>query len=333
MRFSNYCPVCNSQNYKTLINYKFKNPGNDFKNFSDDYRNSRLWVLFNKILSNNNSANFNITLCNSCGFIFLNPRFSESEFKIKYSFFSETKSEEKRLQKNPMFNLDIRAQRIYKLINKFYSQNSNFKPRVLDYGGAGGYILVPFKNKYKCYVVDYNKWKLPNGIEYLGKDLDHLEKEDSFDIIFLLHTLEHIINPKEFLDYLCKYLKNDGLIYVEVPLGCVKEWRVLMEPLTHINFFSEESLFKLFTLCNLNVIHIDTSYQWVAHGKNWNVNIIGTKRKEGNFINLNSIPATKAQMVNFYYNFQDLVNIRNYPTNIKKIIKYLRYKLKNFNLN
>lgn len=326
MKFSNICPICNSQNNKTLTNYEFKNPGGEFKSYLDDYRNSRLWVLFNEILNNVNSAEFEITLCKSCGFIFLNPRFSENEFKIKYSFLSKKKSEEMRLEKNPMFKLDTRAQRIYKLINKYYPENSKFQPKVLDYGGAGGYILNPFINNYDCYVVDYNKWKLPNGINYLGKDLDHLKGEYSFDIIFLLHTLEHIINPKEFLDYLSTYLKKDGLIYIEVPLGCVREWRILMEPLTHINFFSEESLFKLFTKCNLNVMHIDTSYQWVTHSKNWCINIIGTKGKEGNFINLNTIQATKAQMSNFYYTIQDLINLKKIPTNMKNIIKILRDK-------
>ena len=329
MRFTNFCPVCNSNINKTLISYKFKNPGNDFKNFLDDSINSRLWILFNKILSNTNSVKFSITLCESCGFIFLNPRFSENDFKIKYSIIDEMKLEKKLLKKNPMINLDIRSQRIYKLINKFYQQNSNLKPKILDYGGAWGYILNPFINKCKCYIIDYNKWKLPNGVKYLGKDLKNLEIDFQFDIILVLHTLEHIISPKEFLDYLNKYLKKDGIIYIEVPFGCLKEWKILREPLTHINFFSEESLYKLFTLCNLNVIHIDTSYQWVTHGKNWCINIIGTKGKEGIFIDLNSVLSTKAQMSKFYYKIQDFLNLRNYPAIMKNIIKYLLDKFNN----
>lgn len=41
--------------------------------------------------------------------------------------------------------------------------------------------------------------------------------EQYFDIVCMFQTLEHVHDPKEFLARVCKSLKPDGLLYVEVP--------------------------------------------------------------------------------------------------------------------
>jgi SAM-dependent methyltransferase len=249
-------------------------------------------------------------ICESCGFIFTNPRFSEKDLEVKYNTIKELGSVKYRLKKNPPSNLDKRANRIYNLINKFFNYTQEATPTILDYGGASGYNLLPFVNSFKCGILDYEKWVLPAGVEYLGKDLSDLKDIDKFDVILLLHTLEHVIHPKNFIDELSKHLNENGILYVEVPLGCFREWKFIREPLTHINFFSEESLFKCFELCDLSVIYLATSYQWVTHGKMWCLNIIGSRQKYRRLSPIKNVLSTKKQMSKINYYFPYLFNGR-----------------------
>ncbi|MFC1856772.1 class I SAM-dependent methyltransferase [Thermodesulfobacteriota bacterium] len=271
------CPLCASEHIEKITKHVFKYPGVNVHDHLLDATYVRLWILFERILKNRTDVVFYSSLCNKCGLIFTNPRFSDEDLKTKYDAIIELGSVKYRLQQNPPTNLDTRAKRIYTLVNKHFRSNSGRRPRVLDYGGASGYNLIPFLDTFRCCILDYEKWDLPEGIEYLGPDTSDLYDGEQFDVILLLHTLEHVTEPKAFLAELCTFLKDEGIIYVEVPLGCFREWRSLSEPLTHVNFFSEESLYNCFRFCDLSAIHISTAYQWLIHGKTWCINMLGTK--------------------------------------------------------
>lgn len=301
------CPVCRSEELISIKEHAFTFPGNDVEKKLLDSKYVRLWILFTKILNNKKSIVFHSTICKTYGFIFTNPRFSKEEMVIKYKTINELGSVKKRLEQNPPFNLDQRAKRIYNLIDRCHKRSSGLPPKILDYGGASGYNLVPFFDAFDCYIVDYEKWELPDEIRYLGQDLSCLENSMDFDVILLLHTLEHEIESMQLINELCSHLKDDGLFYVEVPLGCFKEWRYMTEPLTHINFFSEQSLFKCFDLAGLNVIHLSTSYQWVTHGKFWCLNIVGTKSKSVDYSTSKYLTITQ-QINKIHYYLKYLFN-------------------------
>lgn len=71
--------------------------------------------------------------------------------------------------------------------------------------------------------------------------------KSKFDIIFAIHVLEHIPNPKEILKLWKTLLREDSIIYVEVPwyenvdLNINKDWLVY----EHISYFNKQSFFKL----------------------------------------------------------------------------------------
>ncbi len=299
MKETDVCPLCESGNIKKIKTFVFRFPGEDVESHLFDITYVRLWILFERILMIRDSSAFSAMICQNCGLIFTNPRFSLDDLRIKYETINELGSVKYRLKQDPPFNLNSRARRIYDLISQhFYSGRKN-KPKILDYGGASAYNLIPFANSFECSLLDYEKWDLPSEVDYLGKDVSDLDETDQFHVILLLHTLEHLSEPKTFINDLCKHLEDEGIIYVEVPLGCFREWQFLREPLTHVNFFSEESLMNLLTSCGLNVIHLSTSYQWITHAKTWCINIIGTKQK-----NLNEaarILTTKEQMNKIVY--------------------------------
>ncbi len=43
-------------------------------------------------------------------------------------------------------------------------------------------------------------------------------KPEYFDFIFIVHTLEHVPNPKEVIDKCAELLKPNGFVFVEVPI-------------------------------------------------------------------------------------------------------------------
>jgi len=307
----NQCPMCKSGSLEIVKKHKFFFPGDQVEENLIDIRYERLWILFEKILKDRTPVEFHSNLCKSCGFIFTNPRFTAEEISIKYATINKLGSVKKRLQEHPASNLDMRANRIYSLIRSLHDAKGK-SLRVLDYGGASGYNLAPFiKNRNSCYIIDYERWNLPSNVEYLGKDSTDLQNDIFFDVILLLHTLEHAIEPMCLLQDLSDHLSESGLLYVEVPLGCFREYRNLTEPLTHVNFFSEESLYKGLRSIGLGIVHLSTAYQWVTHGKMWCINIVGSRRKE-NIVTKYKTTRQQMNMMSYYW-----------PLIMKKILKSL----------
>lgn len=292
------CPICNSEDLEVIKKSKFHFPGENVKENLVDTKYVRLWILFERILKDRKPVEFDSTLCKSCGLIFMNPRFTAEEILIKYDAINELGSVKYRLQQKPLPNSirDMRAKRIYSLISGL-QENEDKSRRILDYGGASGYNLIPFVSGNSCYILDYEKWTLPKSIEYLGADLADLQTDELFDVILLCHTLEHVIEPSSMINELSAHLTEGGFLYVEVPLGCFQEWKHLRDPITHINFFSEESLLKCLWSIGLDVIHLSTAYQ---RGVGWCIYIVGKRSPR-----TSNIPprfkSTKQQASNLYY--------------------------------
>ncbi|MCX6351355.1 MAG: class I SAM-dependent methyltransferase [Bacteroidetes bacterium] len=293
----NTCPVCQSQKIEVLKNDSFSPPtfiNDDVPPIDCTYPEERLWILFKNILKTNTKADFAMSLCGDCGFIFTNPRYELGDIETKYSTVSALPSAKKRKENSPPKHTEKRAARIYNLLEKYPPKNYQ---SVLDYGGAEGYNLSQFvKAKKRCGVIDQVHENLISGVEFLGKDFS--EPSHKFDCILLCHTLEHIPEPVEYLKEISTHLSDDGVIYIEVPLGAWKEFSRIKEPLTHVNFFSEEALFNVAKKAGLNVLHLSTNYQWITHYNLWCINMVCTKKEVGELVNALS---TKSQMLNRKY--------------------------------
>jgi len=94
--------------------------------------------------------------------------------------------------------------------------------RILDCGCGQGIALELFKNRGATPVgttfgEDYRVC-LQNGFEVYEMDQSFLDFEDnSFDIIWCRHALEHSLFPLFTLRGFYEVLKPDGILYVEVP--------------------------------------------------------------------------------------------------------------------
>ena len=315
----NSCPICNSNKLKNIKNHIFKYPGDDIKDHLDDINFERLWILFNKILKKKGQENFESSLCESCGFIFINQRFSDEDMKLKYDAINELGGVKFRLEYDKLNKQEIRAKTIYNRINPFIENEKMDRPKIIDIGGASGYILEPFINKYDCNIIDFEKWKLPKGIKYIGKQLADLPKDQIFDVALLLHTLEHIVEPKKSIEEIYCRLSENGYLYIEVPLGAFQEYKFVSDPLTHVNFFSEQSLSRLLNECEFNVIYLSSKYQRVTRAKTWCINILATKNKDILSVPSGNIASTQKQMSKLVYYLPFIFHKRAYQKILKKL--------------
>jgi len=241
------------------------------------YRRERLSILFDRYCPKDcTQADFDLVLCHVCGMLFTNPRFSEDEIRIKYQEVERRELASDRHGVRPKLHREERAQRIFRLIEKHI--HGLTKLRVLDYGGGDGMNLEPFSQAgHGTFLLDYVNYEPSKGIAYLGRDLEDLAPEARFDVILVIHTLEHATQPVKLLENLAAHLNDDGLVYLEVPLGAWREWKYLIEPLTHLNFFSEQSLAACLRAAGLGIAHVESAYQWVYYNRTWCLNAVASK--------------------------------------------------------
>lgn len=300
------CPICQSADIIVKKKYHFKSPflkPNFEEATNKNYADNRLAILFGYMLSDRKKLNIDITQCDRCSFIFFNPTFTESEIVAKYARISEVEVLSKKNISSSKIEIKKkrkRAKRIYNLISNI---NASKGQSILDYGGAQGDNLFYFKeNNYKSYLIDYVKYNIIDGVEYLGKDFKNLDAETKFDIILCCHTLEHVVDPAALITNLSSKLTNNGLLYIEVPLGCWREWKRLVEPITHLNFFSEESLYKLSQKLGLQVVHLSSDIQWVGHLNSYCINLIIRRSNEKNLVSF-MLSKNQEQSLLYYLKF------------------------------
>ncbi|MBN1766262.1 MAG: class I SAM-dependent methyltransferase [Sedimentisphaerales bacterium] len=279
------CPLCHSDKLHAILEKFFEVPAGltqeQIENEDVPYIDERLWVLFERVLKNREPSKFNIEHCQACGFIFYNPRFTHEEIIAQEELLNvllAPKWQRGIRVADPVQRKGERAKRIYNLITAFQKASEKYQ-RILDYGGNEGFNLSVFiKKRKECFIVDFKDfWHIP-GAHYLGKDINILDDNHVFDIILLCHVMEHLNDPGQMLHDLQGHLREGGLLFVEVPLGSFAEWKHMPDPTLHMNFFSEESLYKALRMNGYDVLYMSTKYQWVTHYKMLCINALACKQ-------------------------------------------------------
>ena len=138
--------------------------------------------------------------------------------------------------------------------------------RILDVGCGNGSMLASFSaetpgwqlcglelnDKYRP-----NLEKIPGFSKFYVGDLDVAEGQ--FDVVTMLHALEHFENPRHFLERLKRRLTPEGILFVEVPDFSVNPFDLLVAD--HCCHFTLDTLVALVTLAGYEVIV--ASRDWV----------------------------------------------------------------------
>ncbi len=160
-------------------------------------------------------------LCKSCGTVFNNPIPSDEELAKFYT------KDYRKSYKSVAVPKKKHSLRAFKRAQGFFDSNKERLAKVetcLDVGAGGGEFLYLAKQRgWQAQGIEPNEGYANSAKEFYDVDIfcgmmsDTDYAENSFDLIRLNHVLEHINDPVSFLAQLRNWLKDDGLLYVEVP--------------------------------------------------------------------------------------------------------------------
>ena len=129
---------------------------------------------------------------------------------------------------------------------------------IADFGGGGGDFINKLltkkffkKNIQSAIVYDRRPLTRKSNIKYIDIDFNNIKKSRSviseFNYAFCIHTLEHLLNPREFLNYLFEKNKNNFYLYLEVPANELINIKCTVRSIqtAHIQYFSLKNMVYL----------------------------------------------------------------------------------------
>ena len=184
---------------------------------------------------------------------------------------------------------------VWKSLNKSSNIFSNKEIKMLDYGGYQGFLPYAFNQKHRInsYVADLD----PKGLsmaQFLGSKIINLGESDvsenNFDLITIVHVLEHLDKPIENILKLKSILSENGVIYAEVP----NLYGLPMMNEAHKISFSEFSFIKMFKSAGFEILDYGFTkspkeaikFDYVYHYETENIFIICGKIEKKLSINL-----------------------------------------------
>lgn len=159
--------------------------------------------------------------CSTCSLGFLDPRPSESEIEDLYrsDYFSERYDG----------GIDPDSSQYQRRLSGEQHRTKFIKSikrsgHLLDIGCGYGYFLDAGRRKgYTVHGLDVSEWAARYAVDKLGLSMtigkigDVDLPPESFDIITMWHSLEHTPNPHTALDRAKSWLKQDGILVIDVP--------------------------------------------------------------------------------------------------------------------
>lgn len=212
------CPLCN-HNHVTILAKEKKLP---FTNLQGTIKE------------------FVLVSCEKCYFIFQQSAYTKSYDAlidtVYKKYISSTTFNFPRQDKTNMDSIDF--------ILPYIKENSN----ILEIGSARGDFLYLLKEKIPSVnILGVEPSVETSYVPTINRMYTNTLFTNTFDLIIIRHTLEHIKYPKKFIKQLKPLLKKDSFLYIEVPnikLN-VKYLTEDFEP-DHVSYFSLESLKFLF---------------------------------------------------------------------------------------
>lgn len=130
-------------------------------------------------------------------------------------------------------------------------------PKILDVGAGHGFIGRASKellSKFTYYYLESDT-EVHTEIKTNCETAKEYTDQDDFHLIFLNHVLEHVIDPKSFLNHFMEKLTPEGILYIEVPN---LDYHYKSDVFPHTLFFHRESLIKLAESMGLEVVKAKT---------------------------------------------------------------------------
>lgn len=207
LKFIN-CNFCGSSNYTSIGTFKR----------SDLIQNSKKGGK--SILLTHNK--FRVVRCNKCTLQFTNPRLSEAQLLQYYEgfygkkFLAESFSFDSSVYN--LLNIEQERGRLQDII-RFKSRG-----KLLDIGaGPGHFLKVAYDGGWQVFGHELSRKATVIARKQFGITLSYGKiktlpyPDNFFDVITLHATIEHVLNPTEYLQIAFRKLKSNGLLVMSAP--------------------------------------------------------------------------------------------------------------------
>lgn len=217
----------------------------------------------------------NLVKCRKCSLVYANPRIHESELLRRYTssfFFDEYLPAFKATSKQ--YDLMIIRSHFFlflQLMTKYYTPGK----KLLDVGcGAGFFLKATEEIGWEAEgveispVASYYAQNIVKVKVLEGKLEDLRLPAEKFDLVVLIETIEHLMNPLETLNEINRILKKEGVLIISTPdykslsrLFLGKNWAVL-SPEEHFSVFTQKTLFRTLQKAKFCVLGIRNLFQF-----------------------------------------------------------------------
>lgn len=163
-----------------------------------------------------------VVICKACGLIQSNPQMTDEEYSKFYTSDLYREIYEDNDFYKGVINKYKNTNQIFEYLEPLLIEN-NFN-EIIEFGCAGGWNLVPFKNNnYNVVGYDYNHTLTKYGKDNFNLDLrqgsfdDVVSEGRKYDVVILNHVIEHFTDLLGNLQQISKIIKEDGIIYTGIP--------------------------------------------------------------------------------------------------------------------
>ncbi len=225
-------------------------------------------VLHGRDFTWHKEGEFPLVRCGSCSLVYQHPRPTPETMRYYYEDCYSGDSEEnmrKFLLESPVWRLISH----YRMVTLEKARKLKPGDAVLDVGASYGAFIeyVRRARDIKAYAIDLDPGSIASFVNKEEIDVrcgDLLEEgypDETFEVVTLFETLEHVYEPVTTLEEIRRILKPGGLVLIEVPswdswirpfVGT--SWLPLLLP-THLQHFSRKALQTCVEKAGFEVAH------------------------------------------------------------------------------
>jgi len=210
---------------------------------------------------------FTFVKCNKCQMLYVNPTLKNDELEKYYNCEAISFYEKNILLKTR----EIRNEKIFmprvQLVEKYIT-----KGKILDVGCAiGNFLECIVKNPdWEAYGVEPNKFAAGFAKENVDASIYDcmLEEtdfqEESFDVVTLWETVEHLQKPLELLKYCYRLIKKGGWFFISTPNVGGFEFKMIgkehfnIGAPNHLNYFDTKTIKEVLNRAGFSDISVIT---------------------------------------------------------------------------
>lgn len=205
-----------------------------------------------------------VVICKQCGFVFNNPRLTEDSYVKFYDtvYRQIYMGYQKPVDDHFEEQYEGRGKRYARYIQKNLSYDYRGK-FVVEIGCGPGGILFVFKElgadvlgfDYDSRHIEFGKHKY--GLDLIAGNFQTYYFDFPPDIIILGHVLEHLVDYKSKLIAIKTIMKEDSVLFVEVPSLFGRRFGWLLQ-MAHIYYFTPNTLAHSLETLGFEILVMDT---------------------------------------------------------------------------